>query len=69
MASPIPTREQFDGPFEKPLPEAERFGDGNRAHYQPERAMSGDLPDQPAGLEVDAAPGNAAPWRNLSQRR
>lgn len=67
MARPDPT--MFDGPFETPLPEAGRFGNGDLAHYQPERRMSGSMPEQPDGLEVDAAPGNAAPWRNLSTRR
>ena len=59
----------FDGPFETPLPEAGRFGNLTRAHLVPEQRMSGDLPAQPTGLEVDAAPGNATPWRNLTSGR
>jgi hypothetical protein len=47
--------------FVEPLDEADRFADFEKAHAGPERRMSGNLPDQPAGLEVDAAPGNARP--------
>lgn len=59
----------FNGPFETPLPEADRFGDQRRAHYEPERKLSGDLPDQPDGLPVQSTPGNAVPWRNLRTGR
>lgn len=68
MAKPVdPTF--FNGPFETPLPEADRFGDQRAAHFAQERRMSGDLPDQPDGLPVQPTPGNPVPWKNLSTRR
>lgn len=57
------------GPFETALREDGRFGDLNRSHFEPERRQSGNLPDQPAGNEVDAAPGNATPWSGMRSGR
>jgi len=58
----------IDPSFFNALPEVERFGD-QRVHFEQERRMSGDLPDQPDGLPVQPTPGNPVPWKNLSSRR
>jgi hypothetical protein len=49
--------------FVEPLDEADRFSGFEEAHAGPERRSSGNLPDQPVGLEVDATPGNPRPFR------
>lgn len=55
----------WDYPIER---ESDRWAMNGPAHTIPERMMSGDLPDQPIGLAVDAAPGNRAPWRGMRSR-
>lgn len=47
--------------FTTPLDEADRFSTERVLHNVPERRQSGNMPDQPEGLEVDPAPGNRSP--------
>jgi hypothetical protein len=62
--------ELFDGPFLQPLREADRFPGAEGTHVIPERMMSGNLPDQPAGLPVQPlGPDGTAPFRNLRNGR
>lgn len=39
-----------------------------RERFEQEQAASGDMPQQPKGLEVDALDGNRNPVSNLRQR-
>lgn len=57
------TPQRSDEGFQTPLDESMRWSTNAEIHIGPERRQSGNLPDQPDGLEVDAAPGNARPVR------
>lgn len=56
-------------PLTKPVPESARWDENAQLHIGPERAASGNLPDQPEGLEVDALAGNPTPYKNLTTGR
>lgn len=57
-------------PFMTPPPEAGRFQGNKEMFSDPEKRMSGNLPDQPAGLSVDATGESSdTPWKNLSSGR
>ena len=54
-------------PFLTPPPEAGRFQGNKEMFAAPDRKMSGNLPDQPLGLEVDATGQSSdTPWKDLS---
>jgi hypothetical protein len=56
-------------PFTTPPAESSRFQGNAAMHSDPEKEMSGNLPVQPRGLEVDAAPDNGTPWKGLTNGR
>jgi hypothetical protein len=67
----------FDGPFPANVNEADRFKQPKPDHYDEEKKMSGDLPDQPEGNPVRGefmarwTPSEAdtgAPIKNLRSR-
>ena len=57
---PIPP----DG-FNQPPREADRFQGNHEIFGAQDRKMSGDLPDQPADLPVNATGETAVPWKDL----
>lgn len=57
-------------PFSQPPAEASRFPGQAALHSDPEKQMSGNLPDQPRGLEVSATGETAyQPFKNLTTGR
>ena len=60
---------QENPPFSTPPAESSRFPGNAAIHSDPEKEMSGNLPVQPAGLAVDAAPDNATPFKGLTNGR
>ena len=54
-------------PLSQPPAESSRFPGNAAMHSDPEKQQSGDLPDQPVGLEVRAT--EAVPYKNLTNGR
>jgi hypothetical protein len=57
------TPQRADEGFRTPLDESMRWSTEREIHFEQERRQSGNLPDQPDGLEVNATPGNPRPVR------
>jgi len=56
-------------PFNTPPSEASRFPGNAALHSDPEKEMSGNLPAQPRGLEVQATCEGHTPWKGLTNGR
>ena len=51
-----------------PKKQVDNIGGPVEEHLELERESSGNLPQQPKGLEVDALDGNKIPWSGLRSR-